>query len=263
MTYPAQPVSAMYHSIIGISSSMQQVRTEVRKAAKYHYKVLILGPSGSGKELVARQIHGLSSRSKEPFVAINSCAIPEHLAESFFFGHRKGAFTDAKEQKGKFEDADGGTLMIDEIGDMPLDLQLMLFRALNDSMIVRLGDSVEKMVDVRLITATNQDPKELIRQGRFREELYYRIKEGVIFIPGLRDRREDIRPLVAHYLPLICRNTGLPLRQLEDAAFDILMDHDWPGNIRELQNCITRSLLYDMENTGTISKDAIVYALAN
>lgn len=190
---------------------------------------------------------------------MNSCAIPEHLAESYFFGHRKGAFTDAKDQKGKFEDADGGTLMIDEIGDMPLDIQLMLFRALNDSRIVRLGDSVEKSVDVRLITATNQDLKDLIRQGLFREELYYRIAEGIITIPALKDRREDIPLLVKYYLPILCREKGFPQRQMDDTVFELLLDYHWPGNIRELQNCITRSLLFEPE-AGIISREAIRYA---
>lgn len=252
----------IYQTIIGLSPAMERVRAEVRKAAKYNYKVLILGPSGSGKELVARLIHGLSNRCRAAFVDVNSCTVPTHLAESILFGHKKGAFTDAKDQKGKFEEADGGTLLIDEIGDMPLDIQLKLLRVMNDSRIVRLGDSVEKTVDVRHITATNQDLKELIKQGKFREELYYRIAEGIITIPALKSRREDISPLVEYYLPLLCRKAGFSLRQIEPTALDILQDHSWPGNVRELQNCITRSLLFDIDSN-VITREAVLSAIEN
>jgi two-component system nitrogen regulation response regulator GlnG len=211
--------------------------------------VLLRGESGTGKELVARAIHHYSRRSGRPFVAVSCAAIPGTLLESEMFGHERGAFTDAKERRlGKFELAHGGTLYLDEIGDMPVDLQTKLLRALQERVIERIGGQEPVRIDVRVLAATNRDLDALMREDRFREDLYYRLNVVSIHLPPLRERRRDIPLLVEHFLAKYAEELGD--HGVAPEALDRLVGHDWPGNVRELENVIQRAMV--MATTGVI-----------
>jgi len=207
--------------------------------------VLLTGASGTGKELVARTIHAWSPRRDAPLVAVHCAALPEALLEDELFGHERGAFTGAAAaRKGRFELADGGTLFLDEIGEIPVETQVKLLRALQESEFERVGGIRTLKVDVRLIAATNRDLKSLIAEGRFREDLYYRLAVVPIALPPLRDRREDIPLLVGHFIEKYNRRLGKRVERIDDDALALLVEYGWPGNIRELENLMERSVLF-------------------
>ncbi len=226
--------------IIGRSAAMQDVFRMVVRLLNNDLSVMILGESGSGKEVVAEAIHNLGHRKTGPFIAINMAAIPAELIESELFGHEKGAFTGAVAQSiGKFEQAQGGTLFLDEIGDMPMHAQTRLLRALQTGAINRVGGKANIKLDVRIVAATNQNLEELIESNKFREDLYYRLNVVPISLPPLRDRRDDIPRLVNHFLAQAPKE-GLPLKNIDDKALKIMMALPWRGNVRELKNFIMR-----------------------
>jgi two-component system response regulator AtoC len=221
------------------SAVMQGVARTVRKVAPFKTTVLVTGESGVGKELVSRAIHGFSPRSAGPFVAVNCGAIPESLLESELFGHVRGAFTDATaDKRGLFEEAKGGTLFLDEIGELPLALQVKLLRALQEEEIRRVGDVRSIKVDARVVTATSRDLTQMVEEGSFRQDLYYRLAVMTIEVPPLRERREDIPPLVDHFIASINRRLGTKIREVDDEAFGHLRSYRWPGNVRELENSL-------------------------
>jgi two-component system nitrogen regulation response regulator NtrX len=227
------------YRILGSSAAIEDVRKLIARVAPTEAQVLITGENGTGKELVARQLHAQSKRHSTPFLALNCAAIPSELLESELFGHERGAFTGALQQrKGHFEAAHGGTLFLDEIGDMALDAQGKLLRALQDHVITRLGGSQPIRVDVRVLAATNQDLAKMVQEKRFREDLYYRLHVIRIHVPALRERRDDIPELARHFLAEACRRNGLPKRKLSPAAIAYLSGLDWPGNVRELKNLL-------------------------
>lgn len=230
--------------IIAASPEMHDVCRMVERLAPTDMSVLILGESGTGKEVIARALHGLSPRAKKPFIAVNAAAIPENLIESELFGHEKGAFTGAMQQtKGKFEQASGGTFFLDEIGDLPTMLQPKLLRVLQQRVIERVGGSGEIKVDVRLICATHQDIPALISEGKFREDLYFRINEMIINIPPVRERSGDIPTLARYFLNKHAQKMGRNLIGFNDQAMAALEAHAWPGNVRELEHKIKRAVL--------------------
>lgn len=247
------------YKMVGNSEELNVVREMIGKVAPLDAKVLISGPNGSGKELVAREIHATGSRSKAPFVEVNCAAIPRELIESELFGHEKGAFTSAIRQKrGKFELADGGTLFLDEIGDMSLDAQAKVLRALQEGVICRVGGDSDIKVNVRVIAATNKDLKVEIAAGRFREDLYHRLSVIVIKVPSLDERIDDIEPLVSHFVEEICAEMGLPPRKFSQNAIDELKKSKWPGNIRELRNVVERLLIL-CSDTEIGAEDVVKY----
>lgn len=230
--------------IIFVSQEMRSIFDTIEKIADFSTTVLIQGESGTGKELIARAIHNNSPRAKKPFVAINCGAIPENLLESELFGHRKGAFTDAtKDKKGLFEEADGGTVLLDEIGELPIHLQVKLLRVLQEREIRRVGDTNPISINVRVLGATLRDLEQDVLDGRFRDDLYYRLNVITIRVPPLRERREDVPVLVDYFLKKNHEKLGLPVYAIDDSALDMLLKHDWPGNIRELENCIERAMI--------------------
>ena len=229
--------------LIGRSRAMQDVYRMITRVLRNDLTVLVTGESGTGKELVAEAIHQLGSRRTGPFVAVNMAAIPHELLESELFGHERGAFTGAHSQAiGKFEQANGGTLFLDEIGDMPAEAQTRLLRALQSGRIRRVGGRQEIRVDVRIVAATNRNLAPMIADGRFREDLFYRLNVVPIHLPPLRERREDIGALARHFLGQ-AREEGLPQHTLADEAVVVLSDHDWRGNVRELRNVVFRLAL--------------------
>lgn len=231
-----------FSALIGRHPRMQEVYKTIGRIAATDVTVLLRGESGTGKELVARAIHHYSRRSGRPFVAVSCAAIPATLLESEMFGHERGAFTDARERRlGKFELAHGGTLYLDEIGDMPLELQTKLLRALQERAIERLGGREPIPIDVRVLAATNRDLEALMREGRFREDLYYRLNVVSIELPPLRERRADIPLLVEHFLAKYAEELGE--RAVAPEALDRLVGYDWPGNVRELENVIQRAMV--------------------
>lgn len=233
-----------FHDLVSKSPKMQQLFELARTVAKSNSNVLILGESGTGKELLARAIHNESPRANGPFVAVSCVAIPDSLLESELFGHEKGAFTDAHAQrKGKFELADGGTLFLDEIGDISPKMQLALLRVLEEKEFMRVGGSKPIKVDVRIIAATNRDLKKAVEEGRFREDLYYRLNVITIQLPPLRERKEDIPLLVQHFIEKFNIQMGKKVQKISDDALRILMQYDWPGNVRELENTIERAMV--------------------
>ncbi|MGD8999463.1 MAG: nif-specific transcriptional activator NifA [Granulosicoccaceae bacterium] len=244
-----------FDSIVGHSPVMRRVFEQVRQVAKWNTTVLIRGESGTGKELIANAIHYNSPRASGSFLKINCAALPENLLESELFGHEKGAFTGATSQrKGRFEQADGGTLFLDEIGEISAAFQAKLLRVLQEGELERVGGMKTIKVDVRLIAATNRDLEAEVKEGNFREDLYYRLNVMPLYMPPLRDRIEDI-PELAHFLvEKIARQQGRPL-ELRDSAIRQLMRYDWPGNVRELENCLERSAI--MSEDGTIDRDVI------
>lgn len=232
------------YEMIGESSPMIEVKNMIEKVAPTNARVLITGENGTGKELVARQLHELSQRCCCPFIEVNCAAIPSELIESQLFGHEKGAFTSAiKQRKGDFELADGGTLFLDEIGDMSLAAQAKVLRALQENKIVRVGGEKEIAVNVRILAATNKNLKEEIEKGRFREDLYHRLSVIVINVPPLRERKDDIPLLVDHFLGLMARNMGKSVPIFSDEAIEALQQFKWTGNIRELHNIVERLII--------------------
>jgi two-component system response regulator PilR (NtrC family) len=230
--------------LIGGSEPMRRVYDAITRVADKTTTILIRGESGTGKELVARAIVMTGPRSEQPFISLNCGAIPESLIEAELFGHEKGAFTGAVASRaGHIEAAHGGTLFLDEIGSLPQPLQSKLLRVLEDRAVQRIGSRTSKKVDFRLITATNEDLETAVREGRFREDLYYRIHVVPIFLPPLRERQGDIPLLVDHLLRIYCAANGLPLKRLGADAMEILEEHSWPGNVRELENLIQRLVL--------------------
>ncbi len=230
--------------IIGISPEIEHVRQLIEKVAPCEARVLVTGENGTGKELVARWLHAKSARAGAPFVEVNCAAIPSELIESELFGHERGAFTSAvKQRRGKFEQADGGTLFMDEIGDMSLAAQAKVLRALQENRISRVGSDRDIDVNVRVIAATNKNLKEEIREGRFREDLYHRIGVVVIRVPALRDRAGDIPELVDHFIRTISSEYGFAPKAIDPAALDALVRMPWTGNIRELRNAVERLMI--------------------
>ena len=232
------------HQMIGESEPMMAVKDMIEKVAPTNARVLITGENGTGKELVARQLHDLSARSSGPFIEVNCAAIPSELIESQLFGHEKGAFTSAiKQRKGDFELADGGTLFLDEIGDMSLSAQAKVLRALQENKITRVGSEKEIPVDVRILAATNKNLKTEIEKGNFREDLYHRLSVIVIQVPPLRERKDDIPLLVGNFLEIIAQDMGKPVPNLEPEAVEALKQYQWTGNIRELRNIVERLVI--------------------
>ncbi len=230
--------------IVGSSRAIKQLKEQIQMVAQTPSRVLITGESGVGKELVARTIHQLSPRAKGPFVEVNCAAIPQELIESELFGHEKGSFTGAYERKkGKFELADGGTLFLDEVADMSLQTQAKVLRAIETQQFQRVGGSKDIKVDVRIIAATNKDLKREIEEGRFREDLYFRLNVIQIHVPPLRQRKEDIPELVDHFLELLSKQYGWPKKRVSKEVINKFMAYDWPGNVRELKNAVERLMI--------------------
>ncbi len=230
--------------IIGESAKIKHVKALIDRIAPSDARVLVTGSNGTGKELVAHWIHEKSRRSKSTFVEINCAAIPSELIESELFGHEKGAFTSAiKQRKGKFEQASGGTLFMDEIGDMSLSAQAKVLRALQENRISRVGSDKDVEVDVRVVAATNKNLKEEIKEGRFREDLYHRLSVIIIHVPTLAERIDDIPLLADHFTQRICREYGIARKKLSSESIEILQNMPWSGNIRELRNVIERLVI--------------------
>jgi len=238
-----------YHQVISPSPKMTELMSFVRKVASSEATtILIQGESGTGKDLIAKAIHYESARQEKAFVAINCSAIPETLMEAELFGHERGAFTDAKQmKKGLFEMADGGTLFLDEIGELSPLLQAKLLRVLEDQVIRRVGGVRDMQVDVRVIAASNRDLEKAVREGHFRQDLYYRLAIIAIFIPPLRDRKEDILPLVDFFIQRYNRQFKKSVRGISDETRRLLLNHNWPGNVRELKNSIERAMILEEE----------------
>lgn len=237
------------NNIIGESQVMQEVKSMIDKVAPTDARVMINGPNGSGKELVAKQLHEKSNRTKAPLIEVNCAAIPSELIESELFGHEKGAFTGAATKRiGKFEQADSGTLFLDEIGDMSLSAQAKVLRALQESEITRVGGDKSIKVDVRVIAATNKDLKKEIKDGNFREDLYHRLSVIVIKVPALKDRKEDIPLLINKFLEDIAKDYGNKPKPINKNAIEKLQELEWSGNIRELRNVVERLVIMSDKN---------------
>ena len=244
------------HQIVGRSFALRQVLDRVEKVAPTDARVLVTGENGTGKELVARAIHRLSPRADKAFIEVNCAAIPSELIESELFGHMKGSFTGAHEDRaGKFELADGGTLFLDEIGDMSLQAQAKVLRALQEGIVTRVGGAKPINVDVRVLAATNKDLEEEIKGGRFREDLYYRLNVIPLHVPPLRERREDIAMLVRHFVETYAREANLRPKQFTDEALERMQRMDWPGNVRELRNTVERLLI--LAGGATVAADDV------
>jgi len=232
------------YEIVGTSSTMVQLKEMIARVAPTNARVLIEGENGTGKELVARQIHEQSSRQKSPFVEVNCAAIPSELIESQLFGHEKGSFTSAvRQRRGDFELAHGGTLFLDEIGDMSLSAQAKVLRALQENTITRVGGEKEITVNVRVLAASNKDLPKEIKKRNFREDLYHRLSVIVMHVPPLRDRLDDIPLLVEHFINELTREQGKPAKKITDAALKMLQTFQWSGNVRELHNVVERLLI--------------------
>ena len=248
------------YQMIGSSAPMNEIHDIIEKVAPTNARVLIEGENGTGKELVARQLHELSNRSYAPFVEVNCAAIPSELIESQLFGHEKGSFTSAiRQHKGKFEQADGGTLFLDEIGDMSLAAQAKVLRVLQEKKLSRVGSDKDIVVDVRVVAATNKNLKEEIAKGTFREDLYHRLSVIVINVPALDQRKSDIPLLVDFFVEQICSETGMPPREIDAEAMRLLVDKNWTGNIRELRNVVERLLI--LSGDRITSEDVKAYVL--
>jgi Nif-specific regulatory protein len=231
-------------NIIGNSREMQVVYDQIAQVAKSNSTVLIYGETGTGKELVASALHYNSERAERPFVCVHCAALPENLIESELFGHEKGAFTGAvNERKGRFEQADTGTVFLDEIGEISQNLQVKLLRVLQERSFERVGGTKTLNVNIRVIAATNKDLMELVREGKFREDLYYRLCVFPIYVPPLRNRKADIVLLCDYFLERYAKAIGKQVRRLSSSAIDMLMAYHWPGNVRELENCMERAVL--------------------
>jgi DNA-binding NtrC family response regulator len=234
-----------FGGLIGLAPRMQRVYKLIQKVGQHNYPVLILGESGTGKELVASALHRQSARAHRPFIKINCAAIPGHLIEDELFGHARGAFTDAKVAKpGLFEEADGGTLFLDEIGDMEYPLQSRLLRVLEDGRVRRIGDTRDRQVDVRVIAATNRDLEKSIREGTYREDLYFRLAHLPLSVPPLRERRGDVRLLFDGFLERFARQHRMRSRRVDAEVYPLLEAYAWPGNVRELRNLSERLVVF-------------------
>ncbi|MFH6970738.1 sigma-54-dependent transcriptional regulator [Flavobacterium petrolei] len=232
------------YEMIGESEAINHIKVMIEKVAQTEARVLITGPNGTGKELVAHQLHEKSERANFPLIEVNCAAIPSELIESELFGHVKGAFTSAvKDRAGKFEAADKGTIFLDEIGDMSLSAQAKVLRALQESMITRVGADKDIKVDVRVVAATNKDLKVEIAEGRFREDLYHRLAVILIKVPALNERRDDIPMLISHFADKIASEQGNTVKKFSPAAIQLLQEYDWTGNIRELRNVVERLII--------------------
>ena len=233
-----------FDDIVGDSPAMRMVKALGVRAAKSSIPVLITGESGVGKEVIARALHGASDRAGKPFVAVNCGALPANLIESILFGHEKGAFTGAVDKTlGKFREADGGTLFLDEIGELPLDMQVKLLRALQEGEIDPVGGKRPVKIDVRIVSATNRDPAQQVKDGAFREDLFYRLNVFPIEAPSLRDRREDIAPLVDHFIARFNAEEGKRIAGCAPETLALLQGFDWPGNVRQLENAVFRAIV--------------------
>jgi two-component system response regulator AtoC len=248
-----------YLSIIGESPEIHKVLKLIQKVENSDLLTLITGESGTGKELVAQAIHYNSHRSKKPFVAVNVSAIPADLVESELFGHEKGAFTGADSRRiGKFEEADGGTIFLDEIGDMDLTLQTKLLRVLQEKKITRLGNNKEISVNIRVLLATNRNLGKMVKERQFREDLYYRVQGFLINIPPLRERGNDVIILSNYFMNDFCSYSKIPLKTLSKEAFKKLIQHSWPGNVRELKAVIERAIL--ISDTNEITEEDLLFS---
>ena len=235
---------AKKYDIIGGATPIKKVLELIDKVAPTQARILITGPNGTGKELVAHQIHQKSDRHRFPLIEVNCAAIPSELIESELFGHLKGAFTSAiKDRKGKFEAASQGTLFLDEIGDLSLSAQAKVLRALQESKVQRVGSDKDIAVDVRILAATNKDLKKEIEEGRFREDLYHRLAVILIEVPSLAERTDDIPLLADHFIAEIAKKDGMPIKKIEPAAMNLLKQYPWSGNVRELRNVIERLMI--------------------
>jgi two-component system response regulator AtoC len=242
----------VFENMVGVSQRMQQLFSLVAEVGKNQSTVLITGESGTGKELIARAIHQSGARRDRPFVAVDCAAIPENLVESEMFGHEKGAFTDATSQKiGKFELASGGTLLLDEIGNLHQDIQCKILRVLEEREIQRVGGTRTIKIDARIIAATNIDLKKAVKEGRFRQDLYYRLNVIPVFVPPLRERREDVPVLIDHFIKAFNRDFNKSIQGISKEALNLLVNYNWPGNVRELRNIIER--LVALNNEAVIS----------
>ena len=247
-----------YSNILGSSPEILRILKMLQKVEKNNITVLVTGESGTGKELIAKTLHFNSPRKKKNFIPVNVPAIPQDLIESELFGHEKGAFTGAERKRiGKFEEADGGTLFLDEIGEMNLDLQSKLLRVLQENEVVRVGSNKIIHTDVRIVASTNRDLKLEIKEGRFREDLYYRLSGFFIDLPPLRDRGNDVALLAKHFLNNFCNENGLPNMQIGKDALAALMKHSWPGNIRELKSMVERCAI--LCESDCIKKEDLVF----
>lgn len=244
------------YQMIGESQSLSLVKDMIEKVAPTDARVLITGENGTGKEVAARWIHEKSERAKKPFIEVNCAAIPSELIESELFGHEKGAFTSAhKQRQGKFEQANGGTIFLDEIGDMSLSAQAKVLRALQENKISRVGSDKDIKVDVRVLAATNKDLKKEIAENKFREDLYHRLSVILIKVPALNERKEDIPLLAEHFLKSICSESGIAKKSIDKGALKALQDINWTGNIREFRNVMERMIILCSD---TISKDDVL-----
>jgi formate hydrogenlyase transcriptional activator len=233
-----------FDQIVGTSTALESVLTEVERVAPTDSTVLVLGETGTGKELIARTIHNISPRFGHPFVKLNCAAIPFDLLESELFGHEKGAFTGAVAQRvGRFEMADTGTLFLDEIGDLPLALQPKLLRVLQEQEFERLGSGRTHRINVRLVVATHRDLAQMVARNEFRSDLYYRLNVFPVFIPPLRERRDDIPQLVLHFVEVFSRRMRKRIEQIPQTTMEAFSTYDWPGNVRELQNMVERAMI--------------------
>ncbi len=245
-----------FSNMIGDSRSMREVQSAIRMVADRNCSVLIEGETGTGKEVVAREIHSTGGRSRGPWVAVNCSAIPEPLLEAELFGYLKGAFTGAQQSRaGKFEAANHGTIFLDEIGDMPIGIQAKLLRVLQEREIERLGGNERVRLDIRVIAATNVDLAARVKDGRFRQDLYYRLNVFQISLPPLRDRQDDIGMLARHFVKKICANERLPLKTLDRSTLDRLRAQGWPGNVRELENTIETAVILSRDHAVIFPSD--------
>jgi transcriptional regulator with GAF, ATPase, and Fis domain len=252
-------VALAFGGIVGQSQALHHILAEVELVAPTDATVLVLGESGTGKELLAREIHERSQRATRPLIKVNCSAIPREMFESEFFGHVRGAFTGAvRDRPGRFRLADHGTIFLDEVGDLPLDLQPKLLRVLQEGQYERVGDDTTHSIDVRVIAATNRDLGAEVRAGRFREDLYYRLSVFPMHIPPLRDRKEDIPLLASHFIALVSKKIGIRAGQLNEQQLASLRSYDWPGNVRELQNVIERAVI--LARGGEIRPDQVLVA---
>src|SRR5215831_1619110 len=237
-------VENRFEQIIGNSRGLESVLAEVEQVAPTDSTVLVLGETGTGKELIARAVHNISRRRERPFIKVNCAAIPFDLLESELFGHEKGAFTGAIAQKiGRFEMADTGTLFLDEIGDIPPGLQPKLLRVLQEQEFERLGSGRTHQINVRLVVATHRDLAQMVACNEFRSDLYYRLNVFPVVVPPLRERREDIRQLVLHFEEVFARRMGKRIEHIPETTMDTFIKYAWPGNVRELQNLIERAVI--------------------
>lgn len=235
--------------VIAESPQMKRILREVEKIAKSHSNVFIFGESGTGKEVIAGLIHAYSKRKGHPFIRVNCAALPDTLIESEFFGHEKGAFTGAHQKRiGRFERADKGTLLLDEVSEIPLALQAKLLRVVQEQELERVGGTEAIHVDVRLVSTSNREMQEAIQEKTFRADLYYRLNVVPIYLPPLRERKEDILPLANHFLVEVCRRDQIPLKTFSKKAEEKLLSYSWPGNIRELRNVIEHGVVMDYSN---------------